>query len=113
MLSIIRSWLSRVFTPPAIPSTDSLMSETEEEIEAGAQIVEDNIRAGWVRKARQFVGQGKYCLGAGGKDPKAAVPWSKCAKPATHNHEHLGAVFCDCSGFVDFVLGWSRNDPVY
>jgi len=96
----------KVMTPPAIPSTDELMEVTEADIEM------DDVPES-VRRARQYLGKGLYCLGAGCKDAKADDPWTGCAKPKLHSHANKGRVFSDCSGFVDFLHGWDRNDPVY
>lgn len=112
------TWFSKLWVPvadlfrraaaiPPAPSTDLEMAIAERDIEL------DEIEHPAVARARQFLGQGLYCLGAGGKNPYAADPWSTCAKPSVHTHEAKGRVFCDCSGFVDYCFGWSRNDPVY
>lgn len=99
----------KAFTPPPVPSTDRELSDAEREIEAGAELVESNVRAGWVRTARSWVGKGRYCLGAGAKAGSKS-PLSACAKPKEHGHEHLGNVFCDCSGFVCFIIGIPRKN---
>lgn len=96
--------LRALMTPPRVASTDGDLAEAEREI--------DELHDA-VARARRFLGLGLYCLGAGGKDPHADDPWSKCAHPDKHTHEHKGRVFCDCSGFVDWCYEWTRNDPVY
>ena len=96
-------------TPLAAPSTDRELAAAEREIEDGAAIVEANVRAEWVRRARSMVGHGRYCLGAGGRDVAGRTPFGPCAKPDVHTHEHAGAVFCDCSGFCAWVVGVPRK----
>lgn len=99
--------VARLFTPPAPSTSDDLAA-----IELAMELEPDEPEA--VARARRFIGHGLYCLGAGGKDPKAADPWSSCAKPEHPRHaHHRGRVFSDCSGFVDWCYGWSRNDPKY
>lgn len=112
MWSFITSLFRKATTPPPVPSNDALMGETERDID---RIELDELPES-VKRARTFLGQGLYCLGAGCKNPKAADPWTVCAKPNDPKHaKHVGAgrVFSDCSGFVDFCMGWDRNDPVY
>lgn len=55
-----------------------------------------------------MLGRGRYCLGAGGKDPVAADPFGRCAKPEKHTHDGE-RVFCDCSGFVAWCIGKPRK----
>jgi hypothetical protein len=62
-----------------------------------------------VRRARAWVGKGRYCLGAGGRDPKAADPWGPCVHPKEHSHAAAGRVFCDCSGFQAWIFGLPRK----
>lgn len=98
-------------TPPAVPSNDGLMTAAEAEIEGGAQLVEDNVRAEWVRRARSMVGHGRYCLGAGpGAKGNPRTPFGPCVKPDEHTHEHAGPVFSDCSGFTSWATGIPRKD---
>lgn len=97
------SYIRSLLTPLPVPSTDAEMREAEADIEADA-LPEA------VRRARAWVGKGRYCLGAGGKKPEADDPWSTCAKPTTHGHTPAGRVFCDCSGFVCFVHRLARHD---
>lgn len=97
-----KSKLTAAFTPPAVPSTDVEMSAAELEI--------DEVPTALAR-ARSWVGKGRYCLGAGGKKPSAASPWSKCAKPSQHGHGEAGTVFCDCSGMVCCAHQIPRQDP--
>ena len=104
-MSLLRRMIAPFLPAPRV-STDAEILAVEREIELDEVPV-------WVLRARQWVGQGHYCLGSGGKDPRALSPWTKCAKPKIHSHAALGARFSDCSGFVDFCLGWDRNDPVY
>lgn len=108
-MQFILDYLRKLFTPPAIPSNASEMAEAEREIEDGAAIVEANIRAERVRRARAWVGKGRYCLGAGAK-VGSPTPFSACAHPKDHSHAKLGNVFCDCSGFVCFVVGIPRKN---
>ena len=86
------------------PTPDDLLAEVELE-----EVPES------VRRARSVLGQGLYCLGAGGREPKALHPFGMCAKPKDPKHRrHAGKKLCaDCSGFADWCLGWTRNDPVY
>lgn len=112
MFRILTAFFERfrsMAAPPPVPDTTHELVAAERDIEAGAELVEANIRAGWVRKARTTVGAGRYCLGAGAKAGSPS-PLSKCAKPKEHNHEHLGAVFADCSGWLCWVLGRPRYD---
>jgi hypothetical protein len=50
-----------------------------------------------IARARSVIGKGcRYGLGKGGMSPSAVVPWD-------------GAMLCDCSGFIAWVLGVSRH----
>ena len=99
------------FTPPPVPSTDRELTEAERDIEHAAELVESNVRAEWVRRARSMVGRGFYCLGAGGRDPKAPTPFGTCNHPDEHTHDRYGkAIFCDCSGFLCWVIRRLRHD---
>ena len=97
----IWSYLRSLLTPLPVPSTDAEMHAAERDIELDA-LPES------VRRARSMVGQGRYCLGAGGRDPAAARPFGPCAKPDVHTHEHAGPVFADCSGFVAWCVQHRR-----
>jgi hypothetical protein len=103
MFAAFRDWLRKLFTPPAMVSTDETMRVAELEI--------DEVPPALAR-ARAFVGKGRYCLGAGNKRPDAAAPWTTCAKPSQHAHKDLGTSFCDCSGFVTFCHQLPRHDRV-
>lgn len=62
---------------------------------------------------------GRYGLGAGGRDPKSALPWGsyqarKGEDPAqAKRRSALGPVWCDCSGAVAWVLGVPRRIAGY
>lgn len=51
-----------------------------------------------LERARRVVGQGRYHLGSGGKNPAAATPFDSDGS-------------CDCSGLVCWVLELPRKDP--
>lgn len=109
-LKLITALFRPILTPPAAESTDAELHAAEREIELDDSLPEAVIRA------RSMLGLGLYCLGAGGKNPYHADPWSSCAKPTDPKHaKHVkqGRVFCDCSGFIDWCYRWSRNDPTY
>lgn len=63
--------------------------------------------------------RGYYGLGSGGRDPSAALPWGGYQTrdgddPAKVAHrKSLGAVFCDCSGAIAWVLGVPRRIADY
>lgn len=111
MWNYLRSLFRALLTPPPVSSTTAEMTEVEADIEAGAELVEANRRAEWVRRARSLVGAGRYCLGAGpGARNNPRTPFGPCAKPDEHTHEQAGPVFCDCSGFTSWVTGIPRYD---
>jgi hypothetical protein len=62
---------------------------------------------------------GRYGLGAGGRDPKAPLPWGTYQARKGEDAEQvkrrtkLGAVWCDCSGGVSWVLGIPRRVAGY
>lgn len=49
-----------------------------------------------VRRARSVVGQGRYRLGAGGRDPLAPTPFDREGR-------------ADCSGYLSWTLGLDRK----
>ena len=56
-----------------------------------------------VQRARSAAGQGcQYALGKGGLHPERPFPWAVA----------VDAKLCDCSGFVAWCLGVSRQAPV-
>lgn len=72
------------------------------------------------RAARALAGlRGYYGLGAGGRDPSAALPWGAYqprkgeAADQVERRRGLGPVWCDCSGAVSWVLGVPRRIPGY
>lgn len=54
-----------------------------------------------LRRARAFVGRGRFVRGAGGRDPVAPGPESACGS----------RVGCDGPGFVAWCLGYDRYQP--
>ena len=62
---------------------------------------------------------GRYGLGAGGRDPLAALPWGayqarRGESPArVRERRAAGPVWLDCSGAVSWVLGVPRRIPGY
>lgn len=58
-----------------------------------ATITRDEI----LRRARSVLGRGSYKLGRGGFDPNAQFPW------------HGPDEFCDCSGFVSWLIAEDRE----
>ncbi len=54
-----------------------------------------------VSRARAWIGQGRYLLGAGGFDPAAPSPESL----------RLGRRGCDYAGFLAWCLGYARQQP--
>lgn len=86
------AWLRRLFAPLVEPDTGPEMDDMPES----------------VRRARSMVGRGVYCLGAGGKDPAAPTPFSGCAHKE-HRHHSAREIFSDCSGFVAWCCGFTRQ----
>ena len=72
-----------------------------------------------VLRARSMVGRGMYGLGSGGRDPHAASPFGEYqprkgeAPDRIAARRALGRVWCDCSGFVAWVIGMARRLPGY
>lgn len=92
----------RIASPPPVPDTTPELEAVEREIEdLPASVV-------W---SEQFVGQGEYCLGAGGRYATALKPWTRCAKPDQHRHRHDKdrLIFSDCSGFLCRAWGIPRK----
>lgn len=102
-----------IFSAPVLAVAKALRSErvdtTPEVLAVEAEIDELPESVRW---ARQFVGQGEYCLGAGGKYPTALKPWTRCAKPAQHRHRNDKdtLIFADCSGFLCRAWGIPRQN---
>lgn len=63
--------------------------------------------------------RGYYGLGCGGTDPKAPLPWGTYqARPGEDAarvkvRRSVGALWCDCSGFIAWLLGVPRKIAGY
>ena len=59
-----------------------------------------------VQRALSQVGQGRYDLGAGGRNPSNKSPFG--APRSARNKDKGGRDWCDCSGFIAWCLGYDR-----
>jgi hypothetical protein len=65
-------------------------------------------------RARSAIGQGiHYALGCGGYRPDDPLPCRRSIRRIRRKGLPVLALFCDCSGFVSWVVGLSRRTTIY